>query len=122
MAQKSKFPCELLENLPEVSYPFDQKVQMTGWLIQGKDHQVVLWEVKTPQKTGEHSHPYPEWGIVISGKTKVTIGGSTKNYKKGDEIFVPANMPHSSEVSGNYRSLDIFMSPKHVKAQKRLTV
>jgi len=111
---KSEFPRELLETLPEVSYPFDQEVQLKGWLIQGKDHQVVLWESKTPQKTGDHSHPYPEWCIVISGETKVTIGEKTKTYGKGNEIFVPANVPHSSEVSANYRSLDIFMSPKHV--------
>jgi len=115
---KSNFPAGLIESLPEVQYPFDESVQMKGWLIQGENQQVVLWEAKTPQKMEEHSHPYAEWCIVISGEAKVTIGGVTKTYKKGSEIFIPANVPHSTEISANYRSIDIFMSPIHVKARK----
>jgi len=112
---KELFPMEILKMLPEAESSFPG---MNGWIHQGEKTQVVFWYSKEGCICKEHSHPYPEWGIVVSGYTEVTIEGEKRIYHKGDSFFIPANARHSSKMSKNYRAIDIFASPSHIKVKK----
>lgn len=110
----ASFAMDLLCQLPEVESPFPQ---MKGWVQQGKDVQVVFWQSDDGCTCGTHAHPYPEWGTIVSGHTEVQVNGETKTYRQGDSFYIPANAAHSATMSKNYRAIDLFGSPNHVKVK-----
>jgi quercetin dioxygenase-like cupin family protein len=95
---------EIIRNLPEADIPFKG---VHGWISQAEDHQVVFFDIEPIGKVAEHSHG-PQWGIVIEGEMKLTIGGKTNTYKKGDCYFIPGGVVHSAEFKCRSRLLDFF--------------
>ena len=41
-----------------------------------------------------HGHPEEQMGIVLEGKSVITLGDETKLLKKGDMYHVPSNLSH----------------------------
>jgi len=110
----NEFPEELVHRMDIVKYPFNQTSPIEGWCVQGKNHQVVLWQGSEAFDSAEHSHPYAEWGVVLSGWCEVIVDGQMRRYNPGDEFSISADAVHSARMGPNYRAIDIFMSPSHV--------
>ena len=114
-AHEPTFAMDLLAHLPKVESPFPQ---MRGWIQQGEHAQVVFWQSDEGCICGAHSHPYPEWGTIVSGCTEVVVDGETRTYRPGDSFYIPGHAVHSAKMSKNYRAIDLFGSPTHVKAKR----
>jgi len=112
---KELFPMSILKKLVEANSPYPG---MRGWIHQGEKTQIVFWHAKNGCVCEPHTHPYDEWGVVISGYTEETVEGKKRIYRQGDSFFIPANVLHSAKMSKNYRAIDIFASPTHIKAKK----
>jgi len=56
----------------------------------------------------EHSHTYPQWGMVIEGKMNLTINGKTRLIQKGDEYLIPSEAKHSATFQTETRVMDLF--------------
>lgn len=94
----------MILNLPEADIPFEG---VTGWLFQGENHQIVFFDIKPIGKVAEHSHG-AQWGMVIEGEMKLTIGNHTKVYKKGDYYNIPAGIVHSAFFKCQTQVMDFF--------------
>ena len=97
------FP-EPIKNLPEADIPFNG---VKGWISQSDNHQVVFMEIDVIGKVAEHKHG-AQWGVVFEGEMELTIGGVTKNYKKGDQYFIPAGVLHSATFNQRTYLMDVF--------------
>ncbi len=100
---KDFFP-EMIKKLPEADINFKG---VRGWISQGKDHQIVFFDIEPVGKVPEHVHK-TQWGIVIDGEMELTIGDITKTYKKGDSYYIPDGVVHSAVFKTRTKVLDFF--------------
>jgi len=95
---------QMLRDLPEIDIPIEG---IRGWLLQGEDKQVVFFDIDPVGKMLEHSH-CSQWGIMLDGKMKLTIGDETKIYQKGDWYYIPEGIAHSAEFLTKVFVIDVF--------------
>jgi quercetin dioxygenase-like cupin family protein len=101
--ETTHFP-EMIKNLPEADIPFSG---VRAWISQGKDQQVAFMEIEPIGKVDPHAHG-AQWGIVVEGEMELTIGGSTRTYRKGDSYFIPAEVVHSANFKQRTWVIDYF--------------
>ncbi len=65
----------------------------------------------------EHSHNYPQWGMVVEGKMKLTINGKTKTIKKGGDYLIPAKAKHEAKFLTKTRVIDLFSEKNRYKTK-----
>lgn len=98
------FP-EVIKQLPEADIQFEG---IKAWIVQGEKHQLVFFEMEPSANVPEHSHNYPQWGIVIEGKMELVIDGKTRICQKGDEYVIPAKAKHYAKFLSKSRVADLF--------------
>lgn len=104
---------DIIKNLPEADIGFKG---IRGWLSQGKDHQIVFFDIEPIGKVTKHKHG-PQWGIVIEGEMDLTIGGTPKTYKRGDSYYIPDGVLHSAEFKTRTLVLDFFADKNRYKSK-----
>ena len=110
---KKGFP-EVITNLPEADITLEG---VKAWIVQGNGQQLVFFEMEPSAKIPEHSHDYPQWGMVIEGKMQMAIDGKTRIYEKGDEYLVPARAKHSARYLSRVRVMDLFKENERYRAK-----
>jgi quercetin dioxygenase-like cupin family protein len=110
-----------LQEYPEVITTLPKAIiQVEGikaWLLQGERHQLVFFEMEHNAQVPEHSHDYPQWGIVLKGKMRLTIDGKAHLIKKGDEYVIPANAKHYATFLSKSRVIDFFSERTRYKTR-----
>lgn len=93
---------------------------LRGFLYTGANGaQVVFWESDDGAVAEEHSHEYDEYCVVVQGTCEETFGGKTYLLHPGEEIMVPAGVPHKGVMSKGYRAIDVFGGQRvRLKSQK----
>jgi quercetin dioxygenase-like cupin family protein len=104
---------DFLRDLPEIDVPFDG---IRGWLIQSNSMQVVFLDIDPVGEVPPHSH-CAQWGLIVEGEMKLTIGGDTKLYKKGDWYFIPEGVIHSASFHSRVYAIDVFNEPQRYSAK-----
>ncbi len=104
---------EFLRNLPEVDMPFEG---IKAWLVQSDATQVVFFDIEAVGEVPPHSH-CAQWGIVIAGEMKLTIGEDTQIYKKGDWYYIPEGVVHSATFLSRVQVIDVFADPNRYSAR-----
>lgn len=105
---------EMIRGLPEIDISLEG---VRGWLIQGEDRQVVLFDLDPIGVVPPHSH-CAQWGMVIDGKMELTIDGKAKIYNKGDWYYVPPGIVHSAKFLTRVFVIDIFDDTQRYKMKK----
>ena len=108
---------KIFADLPNVLFPYDKTLPVRGWLVQGPKQQVVFWHSKVSYASEEHTHPYAEWGIVITGWCDIITPDGKRRYNAGDVFHLEPSVPHASVTSDEYRSMDVFFAPGHLQAE-----
>jgi len=98
------FP-EVITLLPEADIQFEG---IRAWILQGEKHQLVFFEMESSAHVPEHSHDYPQWGMVIEGRMELVIDGKPRICKKGDEYVIPAQAKHYARFLSKSRVVDLF--------------
>ncbi len=106
---------EIIENLPEAEIPFKG---VRGWLSQGKDHQIVFFEIEPIAEVSAHKHG-AQWGVLFEGEMDMTIGDETKTYRKGDHYFIPEGVVHSASFKKRTWLMDFFADSNRYVAKIR---
>jgi quercetin dioxygenase-like cupin family protein len=96
---------EVITNLPKAII---QVKGIKAWVLQGESHQLVFFEMEPNTQVPEHSHDYPQWGIMLKGKMQLTIDGKAHLIKKGDEYVIPTNAKHYATFLNKSRVIDFF--------------
>ncbi len=96
---------EVITGLAEADLQFRG---IRAWIMQGERHQLVFFEMESSAEVPEHSHGYPQWGIVIDGKMELTVNGEPRLVEKGDEYLIPAGAKHSARFLSKSRVMDLF--------------
>ena len=104
----------VIKDLPEADMPFQGA---KAWILQCEKHQLIFFEMQPVALVPEHSHNYPQWGMVIEGKMKLTINGKTKTIEKGDDYLIPAKAKHQAKFLTKTRVIDLFSEKTRYKTK-----
>jgi quercetin dioxygenase-like cupin family protein len=104
---------DMIRALPEADIPL---AGVVGRLLQGEGRQVVFFEIEPIGAIPEHAHG-AQWGVVLDGEMSLTIGGTTRRYRRGDSYFIPAGVPHAAVFHSRFRALDVFDEPARYRAR-----
>jgi quercetin dioxygenase-like cupin family protein len=111
--QAQEFP-KVIKDLPEADLPFNG---VRAWILQGEKQQLIFFEMESIAIVPEHSHTYPQWGMVIHGQMKLTVDNKTRLYRKGDEYLIPAQAKHSATFPTKARVMDFFQEKTRYKTK-----
>lgn len=98
---------DFIKNLPRVKHSMEG---VEGWLAQGKDFQIVFFEIEPTAKVPAHSHS-AQFGVVMEGEMTLTIGGDARLYRKGDTYTIPDGVVHHAEFNSFVLAMDFFAEP-----------
>ncbi len=100
------FP-DVIHRLPEADVSFRG---ITLRLLQGSTASAIFVEASEDARVPEHSHG-AQWGIVVDGELRLTIGAETRTLRRGDEYFIPPGVKHAASLKGGTRVIDFFDVP-----------
>ncbi|MFQ6038926.1 MAG: cupin domain-containing protein [Candidatus Aminicenantales bacterium] len=106
---------DMIRNLPEIDIPIPG---IRGWLLQGGDKQVVFFDIQTSDEMPPHSH-CNQWGLVVEGEMRLTIGDTTRTFRKGDWYYIPEGVVHSATFLSRVQVIDVFDDPSRYRIKKR---
>lgn len=107
------FP-KVITDLPEADVPFKG---VKAWILQGDRHQLIFFEFESSAEVPEHSHDYPQWGMMVEGKMELTIDGKPRIIEKGDEYVIPARAKHYVRFLSKCRVMDFFSEKMRYRAK-----
>ncbi|HVP40758.1 MAG TPA: cupin domain-containing protein [Candidatus Krumholzibacteriaceae bacterium] len=116
-SQKVKNPQEYPKVITDLPEAIIQVKGIKAWVLQGEMHQLVFFEMEPQTQVPEHSHDYPQWGIMLKGKMQLTIDGKTHLIKKGDEYVIPAGAKHYATFLSKCRVIDFFSEKTRYKTK-----
>ena len=80
-----------------------------GWVYDGVGgKQMAYWICESDGISKEHVHEFDEYFIVVQGRYTLIIEGSRIDICKGDEYFIPKNVPHAGEFEAGTRTIHCF--------------
>jgi quercetin dioxygenase-like cupin family protein len=96
---------KVITDFPEADIQFEG---IEAWVLQSETHQLVFFQMEANARVPEHSHNYPQWGMMIEGEMELTIEGKARSCKKGDEYLIPARAKHKAYFLAKSRVVDLF--------------
>lgn len=105
---------KVIMDLPEADIPFKG---VKAWIVQTESRQLIFFEMQPDAIVPEHSHSYPQWGMLIEGGMKLTVDGKTRTIRGGDEYLIPAHAKHSVTFLAKTRVMDLFLEKTRYKAK-----
>ncbi len=86
-----------------------QSIGVKGWVYDGIDgKQMAYWICEIDGVSKEHIHDYDEYFTVVQGKYTVIVNNQRIDVCKGDEYFIPQNVPHAGEFVAGTRTIHCF--------------
>ena len=108
-SNEKSFP-EFVKKLPKADYSSDGAGAIRGFVVEGKNLQVVFNENDEAVEFTPHTHA----GVVLEGECELVIEGKSKIYGAGDVYHVPEGALHFARQSENYKDIVIFNEPGRV--------
>ena len=76
-----------------------------------KDAMVILFEIYS--SVPRHKHSSFQFGVILGGRGRFSIGGEIRDVKKGTFYYIPSNVEHEVKViEAPLYALDVFMPPR----------
>lgn len=106
------FP-ELFRTLPEADVAIPG---VAVRMLRGLTASAIFWEATQDTTVPEHRHG-GQWGVVLEGELRLSIGSEARTCRRGDEYYIPAGMPHSAVLKAGARVVDFFDDPDRYRAK-----
>jgi quercetin dioxygenase-like cupin family protein len=74
----------------------------------GRHMTVFHWNMADGAEVKLHQHPSEQFGYVIKGGFRMTIGGDSAELGAGDAYFIPPDVPHTFIAVGDTEAIDVF--------------
>ena len=84
-----------------VDYQTDSIVSRT--IINKKHGSVTIFAFDRGQKLSEHTEPFDALLEIVEGKAVVTIDGTDYEVFNGQQIIMPANVPHAVRAEEKFK-------------------
>jgi len=84
-----------------IDYQTDSIVSRT--LIEQKSGNVTVFAFDQGQKLSEHTAPFNALVEVVDGAAIITIDGSDYRVEAGQQIIMPANIPHAVTAEERFK-------------------
>jgi quercetin dioxygenase-like cupin family protein len=97
---------DFIKAFPAIDVPFPEDVVQTA-VVRSDDGLVAFFTFLKDMELPPHSHG-AQWGTVVEGQIKFTIGGEAKVYKAGDSYSIPAGVEHGAFIKAGTRVIDVF--------------
>jgi quercetin dioxygenase-like cupin family protein len=95
-----------------------QSSGVKGWVYDGADdNQMAYWICEVDGVSKEHVHEYDEYLTVVQGKYTLIIDEQEIDVCRGEEYFIPRNIPHSGEFIAGTRTIHCFGGKRAERAQ-----
>ncbi len=102
------FP-EFMKKPKNAIEPKAQSIGVKGWVYDGIDGtQMAYWICEIDGVSKEHVHDYDEYFTVVQGKYTLVVRDQRIVVCKGDEYFIPKNVPHAGEFIAGTRTIHCF--------------
>lgn len=89
--------------------PESQSSRIRGWIYDSVDgKQMVYWICEIDGISEEHAHDFDEYFTVVQGTYTLIINGQRIDIGRGDEYFIPKNVPHAGEFVAGTRTIHCF--------------
>ncbi|MFC1884533.1 cupin domain-containing protein [Thermodesulfobacteriota bacterium] len=89
--------------------PESQSAGISGWVYDGIDGtQMAYWVCERDGLSQEHVHDFDEYFTVVQGTYTLIINGKRIDISKGDEYFIPKDVPHAGEFKAGTRTIHCF--------------
>jgi quercetin dioxygenase-like cupin family protein len=105
---------EAIQDLPRAAIPFDG---VTGYLSQGRDHQIVFLDFEHDLNLPAHSHA-EQWGVILAGRIDLTFNGIVHRLTAGDHYTIPAGVEHSAHIRAGSAAMDFYAEPARWKTEE----
>jgi quercetin dioxygenase-like cupin family protein len=66
---------------------------------------ITLFAFDEGEGLAEHSSPYDALVQLLDGTAEITIGGNAHRLQAGENIILPANIPHSLKATGRFKMM-----------------
>ena len=106
------FP-EAIRALPQADLPIKGA---RAYLAQGERHQILFMQFSEEVELKEHAHG-SQYGVVLEGTIRLTIGGETRTYGRGERYYIPEGVPHSGRIFAGYADITFFDEPRRFQAK-----
>jgi len=70
----------------------------TRTLVEGNGTALLIYEIGPGVRLATHEHGFPEFGVMLSGRAHLDIGGDERDIREGDSYYTPAHLPHGFYV------------------------
>lgn len=111
------FP-EFMKSTENLISPQSQSRGVMGWVYDGVGgSQIAYWICENNGVSKEHVHGYDEYFTVVQGKYTVIIDGHSIDVCKGDEYFIPKNVPHAGRFTSGTRTIHCFGGKRAERVQ-----
>lgn len=96
---------DYIKSLAKAKIPFPG---VQGWVAQGKEFQLVFFEIESGGQVSPHSHG-EQYGYVFEGEMILTIGEKTRTYRAGESYHIPKGVIHHAKFNTFVRVMDFFL-------------
>jgi len=79
-------------------------------MISGPDGQAVFFRAAERFEVPPHAHG-AQWGVVVTGRLDLTIGGEQAIYEPGQTYDIPGGAQHSAILEAGTCVIDVFKDP-----------
>jgi mannose-6-phosphate isomerase-like protein (cupin superfamily) len=93
-----------------------------GWVFDGADgNQVAYWKCDRAGISEEHVHEFDEYFVVVQGRMTLLVDGERIVVEPGQEYWIPAGTPHSSEHAEGTRTIHCFGGHRAVRMHEAIS-
>jgi quercetin dioxygenase-like cupin family protein len=68
-------------------------------MVGGYGTSIELYRMSPGSRFERHDHPFPELGILLSGKGRLLIADEERLLTEGDSFYIPGGAPHGFVVA-----------------------
>jgi mannose-6-phosphate isomerase-like protein (cupin superfamily) len=108
MGMVNRFP-DFMKNPANAVASSSQSAGVEGYVFDGIDgSQMAFWECEEDVVSGEHTHEFDEYFVVIEGLYTIIIDGVETHIAPGMEYHIPARTPHAGRAKARTRTIHAF--------------
>lgn len=96
-------PSKIFTSNDSIAYADGSVVSKT--IVKKPSGNVTLFAFDKGEGLAEHSAPFDAIVQILDGKAEIVIGGTPFNLTAGENIILPANIPHALKATDRFKMM-----------------